>query len=336
MNDNGYIAYHKDFESIFQDIKRAKIGKLVPSEGSTISIDDFFAYSEAKVDYFDDEIKSLDPSKGKKAIEEFSIGGFDESFAEFSAIEGSIFNTAYSYVHLTEDDWRSYNWLSNHFISRSKLVADKSEKLIHNLDPNSYFKQVYAKERADFLVDAVPPNTILFFDGPIIGNQITHYTMDMVDKLQAKKIFPVFFVKNSNSNMVTDEIKDLKHKFNSDIHWANETLKVSQCSQWFHYEDRVNNKNQKLFCYLKSFNDVSAQRIEMHPSTYHYLNNEVEKILNMIIYLMFENGDKRNPQVRPIAIAEKYARETRKYSNVQKLMKESGLIPTMNEGRGFN
>ena len=86
----------------------------------------------------------------------------------------------------------------------------------------------------------------------------------------------------------------------------------------------------------KSFNDVSAQRIEMHPSTYHYLNNEVEKILNMIIYLMFENGDKRNPQVRPIAIAEKYARETRKYSNVQKLMKESGLIPTMNEGRGFN
>ena len=92
MNDNGYIAYHKDFESIFQDIKKAKIGKLVPSEGSTISIDDFFAYSEAKVDYYDDEIKSLEPSKGQKAIDEFNIGGFDESFAEFSAIEGSIFN----------------------------------------------------------------------------------------------------------------------------------------------------------------------------------------------------------------------------------------------------
>ena len=56
----------------------------------------------------------------------------------------------------------------------------------------------------------------------------------------------------------------------------------------------------------------------------------------MIIYLMFENGDKKNPQIRPIAVAEMYARETRKFTNVQKLIKDSGLIPTMNEGRGFN
>ena len=51
---------------------------------------------------------------------------------------------------------------------------------------------------------------------------------------------------------------------------------------------------------------------------------------------MFENGDKKNPQVRPIAIAEKFARQTRKFTNVQKLIKDSGLIPTMNEERGFS
>ena len=110
----------------------------------------------------------------------------------------------------------------------------------------------------------------------------------MVDELQKKKIFPIFFVKNSYSNMVTEGIKELREKFNSDIHWANESINTCQCSPWFYYTDKINNKNQKLFCYLKSFNDVSAQRIELHPSTYHYLEEEIQNILDMIIYLMFE------------------------------------------------
>jgi len=334
--NNGYIAYHKDFESIFDDIRKVKIGKLITNEGSTLSIDDLFLTSDSKVEYFDEELKSLDPKKGHSLINKYNIGGFDESYAEFSAIEGSIYNTAYSYVHLTDEDWRSYNWLSNHFISRSKLITEQSDKLQYHQDPNSFFKEIYAKERSSFLVDNIPEDTLLFFDGPLLGGQINHYTLDMIDKLQTKKIFPIFFVKNSYSNMVTEGIKELKGKFNSDIHWANESIKTCQCSQWFYYTDKINNRNQKLFCYLKSFNDVSSQRIELHPSTYHYLEGEIQNILDMIIYLMFENGDKKNPQVRPIAIAEKFARQTRKFTNVQKLIKDSGLIPTMNEERGFS
>ena len=125
-------------------------------------------------------------------------------------------------------------------------------------------------------------------------------------------------------------------KYNSDIHWATEALKPAECSPWYHYVDKINTKNQKLFCYFKSFEDVSPQRLEVHPKTFHYLEDEIPLILDMIIYLMFENGDKKNPQIRPIAVAEMYARETRKFTNVQKLIKDSGLIPTMNEGRGFN
>ena len=337
---NGFVALHEDFESIFDDIKVAKIGRIKNIGDISILNDDFFI-SDAKVEQFDESIKELDPENGFNQIKKYkkdgiNIGGFDESSAEFSAIEGSMYNTAYSYVHLTEDEWISGNWLSNHFITRSKLITENSEKLKYHDDPNSLYREIYAKERSSFLLRAVPNNTILFIDGPLLGGQINHYTLDLISKLHKKQIFPFFFVKNSNSNMVTENIEGLEAKYNSDVHWATEALKIRQSSPWYHYADKKNDKNQKLFCYFKSFDDVSPQRIEVHPQTFHYLESEISRVLDIIIYLMYENGNKRNPQIRPIAIAEMYARETRKFTNVQKRIRESGLIPTMNEERGFN
>ena len=44
--------------------------------------------------------------------------------------------------------------------------------------------------------------------------------MRMNDALLKKNVIPIFVVKNSNSNMVTENIPELKGKFNSDMHWA--------------------------------------------------------------------------------------------------------------------
>ena len=43
-----------------------------------------------------------------------------------------------------------------------------------------------------------------------------------------------------------------------------------------------------------------------------------------------------NPQARPIAVAEMFARETLNLVNFNKDMKNSQLTPTMNENRGMD
>ena len=59
----------------------------------------------------------------------------------------------------------------------------------------------------------------------------------------------------------------------------------------------------------------------------------MDEIMDLIYYLLLVQGDLRNPQVRPIAIAEKYARETIHLVDINKLTRDSGLIPTMNQER---
>ena len=56
-------------------------------------------------------------------------------------------------------------------------------------------------------------------------------------------------------------------------------------------------------------------------------------LMDMIYYLILAQGDYKNPQARSIAIAEKFARESLKLFNLRLLMKQIGLIATINESR---
>jgi len=131
---------------------------------------------------------------------------------------------------------------------------------------------------------------------------------------------------------VTDEIKELHNQYNSDMHWSFEYLKQGQRTNFFKYADKRNPKNSKIFCYLKSFN-VSPQRVEFHVDTYEKYQNQIPDLLDLIYYLILVQGDKKNPQVRPIAIAEKYARATISLFNLSKMMKDVGIVPTINQER---
>ena len=59
-------------------------------------------------------------------------------------------------------------------------------------------------------------------------------------------------------------------------------------------------------------------------------------VVDMIYYLLLAQGNPNDPQVRPIAVAEMYAKESLKVLNIMKMIeKSSWMQATMNQGRGY-
>ena len=164
-------------------------------------------------------------------------------------------------------------------------------------------------------------------------------TTDLSNDLLGKNIVSLFFVKNSSSNLVTTYVKKLRGKFNSDMHWAYSYLKAGERTNFFRYIDQSDEAKvakgkafSKVFCYLKAFN-VSPVRIEIESNTFKKFRSSMDDWMNLAYYLLLVQGDLKNPQIRSIAIAEKYARATLNLINLGQLMKELGITPTMNQER---
>ncbi len=142
----------------------------------------------------------------------------------------------------------------------------------------------------------------------------------------------MFFVKNSSSNLVTDNVSELKNRFNSDLHWSYHYLNPGQRTNYFVYRDRVNPHNAKVFSYLKAY-PLSPQRIEFHVDTYNKYESIIDNLMDLAYYFILLQGNDKNPQIRPIALAERYARETLNFVNIYTLLREVGITPTMNQTR---
>lgn len=334
----GELICHKDFHDTFKAIQEANVNSFDHDSRDINLNHDILTSGEHKIEYATKDIHSADLSSGEKFVHDNikRICGYDESFFQYDAVEGSLLLTSHSFVILDDDDWVPVNLLTSYFVTGAKPIADKNDLLEHSDDPSTLLKKKYADDRKVFLTSCAQEKTILFIDGPLISANMSTFTIDMVEALEDIGITPIFFVKNSNSKLVTDSIKELKGKYNSDIHWASNQLKNDQFSNWFKYTDQHNSRFSKVFCYYKPYVGFSPQRIEMHPITYAKNEDRIDELLNSISYLMIANGDKSNPQIRPIAIAEKFARETKKHVNIRKKLKSAGLVPTMNQERGFN
>ena len=287
----------------------------------------------------------LDPHKGRYLFNDFSFLAYDESIDKFQALEGSGYLTCHSMILVDDDDYLSSNCLSFAFYTRSKMLLDKNESIrdgrhssvtngIEEDSIESAFNRDYAKDRAKFILNNCPKNTILLIDGPLIGKQMSDYTVNLNQKLLERSVIPIFIVKNSSSNLVTDNIPELNGNFNSDMHWAFKYLSPGERTNFFLYQDKYNKKFAKIFCYIKPFN-LSPQRIEIHPNTYQNREDLIENIMNILYFFYIAQGDLKNPQVRPVAIAEIYARESKKMYNINKLLRGSNIQPTMNQTRGF-
>lgn len=71
----------------------------------------------------------------------------------------------------------------------------------------------------------------------------------------------------------------------------------------------------------------------MHLDTFKKYERIIIQIMDMIYYLILAQGDINNPQARPIAVAEAYARATLGLIDIEKIMKEVGVSPTINQTR---
>jgi len=276
----------------------------------------------------------LDARRGQSLMNDPKtlVSAYDESINKYNALEGTAFFTSHSIVHVAQSGYEPLNLLAMYFYTRSKELQGKSPHLTFSMNPSMDSQKDYLKDKLDFILSNAVKNSVLLIDGPIIAGDVYTTFMSSVPEFVSRGILPVFFVKNSDSNMVIDNFSELGSKYNSDLHWSYNALKTGQRSSFFRYVDRRNARNAKVFCYMKAM-DVSPVRVEFFVESFEQHSSSIPLVMDMLHYLTIVQGDDHNPQVRPIAIAEMYARETLKLVNFQRLMRESGLHPTMNQER---
>ena len=286
-----------------------------------------FSILEPEVKY------QLNANEGNKLlIDHATVVAYDESIDRFEALEGTAYLTSHAIVLHGSNDFIPSVFLTFNFYTRSDLILNNSRYIKRSEDPERSRKDDYIVDRSEFLLQRVPPNSLLLIDGPLIGGMMSSKTVKLNECLLKKDIIPIFIVKNSTSNIVTDNYEVLRGKFNSDMHWAFKTLKRGERTPLFQYVDQTNPRNAKVFCYLKSY-DKSPQRIEFHLDTFEKYGAELSRLLDLIHYLTLVQGDPKNPQVRTIAIAERFARESLKLYNLTLLMRRLHITETMNQNR---
>jgi len=327
------LIFHPSFNDTIAEIKNLRI--RLPTTPLDLEMD-FNAYSfpqngELTLKAGDIEKVKLDSHKGEKMSRSTSICAYDESVNKFQGLEGTAYLTSHSLVLHGERDFIPVNLLTFYFYTRSKFLLQNSKFIKYSKDPEIDSKRDYVVDRQSLLVNNVPEDSVAFIDGPLIGAQMSKYTIDLNDLLLKKGVIPIFFVKNSNSNLVTDRFKELRDKYNSDMHWAYSYLREGERTIFFPYKSPIP-RFAKMFCYLKAF-DVSPSRIEIDVKTFEKYHDEIAALFDLIYYLLLAQGDPRNPQVRSIAIAEKYARSTLNLINFVHMMKSLGIIPTVNQER---
>ena len=274
-----------------------------------------------------------DPKLGMDYSRHVLFGGYDESKAQFLALEGEAQLTTHVVTQIFEDEIIPCCKVSFHFYSQSELLTKKSDYVKYSKDIAKDSNLDYVLDRNEVILESTLEDSILFIDGPLIGGNISSYNLRLVDELHEKNILPIFIIKNSESNLVVDNLPECKGKFNSDLHWAYKVLVPGQRTAMFKYTDKDNPKNTKIFCYIKPFNKVTTQRIEFSLPTYRLYSTEISNIFNLIYYLILDHGSETNPQVRPIVFSENYAREVLKLINFERLLMNSSLVPIMNETR---
>ena len=328
------IVVDKRFEDIIKCLKSIKLPDspnyldltpmtdIVP-EGKVIKMEEKNAYDMS----VDNGLKlAIDSST--------AICAYDESIAAYEALEGHAVCVSHALVYVCPDDYIPINYITLRFFTRSSAIGEKMGESAIVAENTSHASMIcIAKDKIDFLEENCIDNSILLVDGPLIAGDGYTTFLPQIKRFCERNILSAFFVKNSRSNMVVDYVTELKGKYNSDMHWANEVLKPGQRSSFFEYTDSNNAENSKVFCYMKFFNNTAPVRLEFPKRIYIQFESTINNIVDLAYYLLLVQGDKKNPQIRPIAVAEKFARETLKVIDVNKEIRKAGLIPTMNENR---
>lgn len=332
----GRLILDPQVKETLEEIQRKRI--TIPNEPRPIAFDMQnykFPMGNTLLQILGDSLntKPLDPKKGQEAI---SIGrtlyAYDESIDQYQCIEGSAFITAHSLIKLDKESYLPIGYVTTYFYTRASLLTDGTKALRYSDQIEVESKKDYVLDKIDLLSKYVEDHGVVFIDGPLIGGDVYIHMIKAMEDFEARDIIPVFFVKNSNSNLVVDNIEGLRGRYNSDLHWAHTVLKKGERTNFFCYTDQVNAKNAKVFCYVRLF-DGSPQRVEFYVESYRNHRDEIDQIMDTIAYMAVVQGVVKNPQIRLIAIAEQYAREYIKLCDIKSLLRKMSLTPTIDTER---
>lgn len=315
-------------------------GIRIPPQKQTVNVDlQNYKFPEGNtiLKIVDNQLNTvlLNPRLGDEYIKKVKgriIYAYDESIDKYQCIEGTAFITAHSLVKLGTNDYIPLGYLTTYFYTRAKEITKNSKNLRYSDRIEVESQRDYVLDKIKLLETSVEDQSILLIDGPLIGGDVYTHMIHAMRNFEERNIIPIFFVKNSNSNLVVDNIDLLKGKYNSDLHWAHEILNKGERTNFFCYTDQVNDRNAKVFCYVRLF-EGSPQRVEFFVDTYKNHLAEIDDFMNLIAYMAIVQGEVKNPQIRLIAIAEKYAREYIKLTDIKTLIKKLGLTPTINSER---
>lgn len=176
---------------------------------------------------------NCDPKLGMEYSRRVLFGGYDESKAQFLALEGEAQLTTHVVTQIFEDEIIPCCKVSFYFYSQSELLFKQSKYVKYSKDITKDSNLDYVIDRNEVILDSTLEDSILFIDGPLIGGNISSYNLHLVDELHRKNILPIFIIKNSDSNIVVDNLPELRGKFNSDLHWAYSLLKAGQRTAMF-------------------------------------------------------------------------------------------------------
>lgn len=336
MENFNKLFFHPLFKDTIAEINRLNI--QLPPNPSDLEMDFHLDTSSQNGEVVSkvEDIKSYklsDKNGAKLAQSKRTLCAYDESINSYLGLEGTAYLISHSLIVHYKEEYLPLNYLTFYFYTRAEIYSKESNVIKYSTNIEVDSKKDYVNDRNQFIIENTPSNSIIFIDGPLFGGDVNFQAFQLNEKLLEKNVIPLFFVKNSYSSMATDHIEELKGKYNSDLHWAYNFLRRGERTNLFKYTDQDNEINySKLFFYIKVF-DRSPQRVEFHTKTFEKYRNEIPEIFDLIYYLLLVQGDLKNPQIRTISIAEKYARATLKLINVNQIMKKSGIVPTMNQER---
>ena len=325
-----------EFFNVINDLSKKNIHANNPTDATIDKSEDYSINLDVKVQAVEHFQKTgLDPKIGQEKIREYRISAYDESMVKIPALEGSGYFVSHSLITLSDDMYIPLIFLTFNFYTRSRAIADGNNSLTFASDSTDIASKLkYLSDRKATLSRYTPSSSILLIDGPLIGGQMTEYNMKLNKELSGKGVLPIYFVKNSDSSLIIDNTPSLRGNYNSDFEWAFKNLGLGERTRLYKYSDLsdpLGNK-KKIFSYVKAFNSPPC-RVELDEDSYKGVADKIDDIFNIVMYLLLAQGDPLNPQPRPIAIAETFAREALKMVDFDEVINRTGIRPTMNYTR---
>lgn len=317
-----------------------RLGNIRKKGTSSVSFQPMLGQEVFNDSYFDSKMTCLENifsvyelhPDNLELLPDWNVYAYDESTQNFSALEGVLFFCSSTIIKIEENYTYNLVVLPYFFTSMKKFQYADEVAIQYSDNISEARKMVMLDMKISSIENNVEPHSIVLIDGPLVAGNISTYVIAMDEKLRSRDCIPLYFVKNSNSRIVIDNYADLSGSYNSDFHWASKFLKGYSRTSFFRYTDLRNSRNSKVLSYVRTVAQIPT-RIEMHRKTYEKYSDIIPSIMDLLSYYFVVQGDGRNPQVRPIAIAEIYAREGLKVLNLPSLFHSFGFTPTLNQMR---